>query len=402
VSALAAALPVRKASEPSAFVIPSLDGIRALAVGMVFLGHAGISASPATLGVTIFFFLSGFLITTLLRMEYQKTGSLSFRAFYLRRALRLFPPLYLVLGVACVLTLAGFFGAFHLRLTAVLAQFFYLSNYQILQSGWSGPQTGRPPGTGDLWSLAVEEHFYLLFPLLYLWLCRNMPSPRRQLLVLGGICAAVLAWRLVLILGLHSSFDRTYAGSDTRLDSILFGCMLAIWANPVLDKAPVHAVRSRLRSAGWPVLAVLGAVAIYLTLELTDQRLTGTVLYTIQGLALVPLFVVAMRHHNWGPFRILNLRPVRFLGALSYSIYITQQIVIYSLHDRIHAPHIVKGLVYLAVTLLIAAAIHYFVERPTMKLRRRLSRIGSAVPAVPAKPAPRRLELVTPAAQTAP
>jgi peptidoglycan/LPS O-acetylase OafA/YrhL len=356
------------------FVIPSLDGIRALAVTSVFAGHAGITNSPAPLGVTVFFFLSGFLITTLLRMEFEKTGTISFRAFYLRRALRLFPPLYLVLTIACVLSLVGFFGAVHLRGTAVAAQFFYLSNYQILQSGWDGPWSGRPPGTGDLWSLAVEEHFYLLFPLLYLGLRRYLPSPRRQLLVLAAICAVVLAWRLILIYALHSSYDRAIIGSDTRIDSILFGCMLGIWGNPVLDREP--AARGA-RSLAIPLLAVLGAITIYLTLKLTDAGIMATAMYTIQGIALVPLFIAAVRFHKWGPFRLLNLRPVRFLGTLSYSMYIVQQIVITGLHDRIQAPHVVKGIAYLAVTLLIATGIHYFVERPVAGLRRRLNRAGA-------------------------
>ena len=334
--------------------------------------------------MTVFFFLSGFLITTLLRIEYKKRRSISFRAFYLRRALRLFPPLYLVLIVACVLTLVGFFGAWHLRWTAVLAQFFYFSNYQILQAGWDGPWSGRPPGTGDLWSLSVEEHFYLLFPLLYLGLCRFLPSPRRQLAVLAAICAAVLAWRLFLIYGLHANFDRTYAASDTRIDSILFGCMLAIVGNPVLDRPLVaEKTKSLWRRSQVPLLAILGAITIYLTLRLTNWKLMGTAEYTVQGIALVPLFIAAIRYHHWGIFRLLNLRPVRFLGTLSYSMYIVEQIVIFGLHDRLPFPRLVKGLVYLVVTLLIVIAIHYAVERPATRLRRRLSRIGTVSFAVP-------------------
>ena len=153
----------------SSFVIPSLDGIRALAVGLVFAAHAGAgNISPGPLGVTIFFFLSGYLITTLLRMEFEKTGSISLRNFYLRRAFRILPPLYLVLAAAYGLTLLGLLGAQKLRLGACLSQVFFFRDYQILSSGWDGSQTGRPLGTGSLWSLAVEEHFYILFPLCYL------------------------------------------------------------------------------------------------------------------------------------------------------------------------------------------------------------------------------------------
>ena len=333
---------------------------------------------PAGLGVTVFFFLSGYLITTLLRVEFQRYGTISFRAFYTRRALRLFPTLYIVLGVAVALTLAGVFGVQHLRVSAVLSQFFYLSNYQILHSGWSGLGTGRPPGTGDLWSLAVEEHFYLLFPVFYLLLCRYVPSPRKQIAILGAICAAVLAWRVILMVGLGASFDRTYAGTDTRIDSILFGCMLAIWGNPFLDRraspeAATRGPRQPLRALA--ALGLLVLLVVYLMPGDTDRRIMGTIPYTLQGLALIPLFMVAVSHSRWGLVRFLNLRSVRYIGVLSYTIYVVEQIVIYGIGIHLKAPHIVKGIAYLVATLAIAAAIHHFVEVPIARLRRRFSRV---------------------------
>jgi peptidoglycan/LPS O-acetylase OafA/YrhL len=373
----------------SSFVIPSLDGIRALSVGVVFFVHAGIGFSPGPLGVTIFFFLSGFLITTLLRMEFEKTGRISLRNFYLRRAFRLLPPLYLVLGAAFIVTLLGAYGAQKLRLGACLAQVFFLSNFQILSSGWDGPHTGRPPGTGNLWSLAVEEHFYLLFPLLYLVLSRKLPSPRRQAAILGGLCALVLAWRFVLILGFHSSFDRTYAATDTRIDSILFGCILAIVANPVLDRAKLFpANASTLRRAWAPVLAPFGLAAMLVLYWMHDTRITGTVQYTIDGLALVPFFVAAIHYHDRGIFRAFNWRPVMWVGAVSYSIYILHEPLIAAVHDRVPGGQMVHGLVYLTLTLLAAWAIFRWVERPFARLRRRLSRVSAKdAPRQPAEPA---------------
>ena len=371
----------------STFVIPSLNGIRALSVAVVFFGHAGVTGLPSPLGVTVFFFLSGYLITTLLRMELEKTGTISFRAFYLRRTFRILPPVYLVLALAYTLTYLGALGAQKLRLGACLAQVFFLSNYQILNSGWDGPHTGRPLGTGDLWSLAIEEHFYLLFPVFYFLLCRFLPQRRRQAVVLGAICALVLAWRCVLILGLHASFDRTYIGTDTRIDSILFGCILAILANPYLDRDQITGQGSRIKGSWAPLLAPLSILAIALFagvisvnkslyLHLTDPKIAGTVQYTVEGLALIPLFYVAVRYHRWGPVKLLNLRAVAFVGGLSYSIYITHQIIISALHD--HLPHgqIGRGLVYTAVTLLVAWAIFCFVERPFARLRKHLSRAG--------------------------
>lgn len=350
--------------------IPSLNGIRAVAVAMVFAAHVGLPVGTlGPFGVTLFFFLSGYLITTLLRIEFSRRGTISLRAFYGRRALRLFPPLYIVLALASTATLLGAFAGQSLRLPSVLQQVFYLTNYQVLQTGWVGG--GRAPGTADLWSLAVEEHFYLLFPLLYLFLSRKLPSARRQIMVIGGLCLAVLAWRCVLIYGLHSSFDRTYAATDTRIDSILFGCMLAIAGNPVLDRNTWTVGRERILRL---VLLPLGIVALLVTFTVGAPGFTGTFQYTVQGLALVPLFVVAVRFPTWGVMRVLNLRVVAFIGVLSYSIYLVHSTIIYAVHERLSAPHLVKGGVSLALTLLAALIIYAVIEKPTSALRKRLSR----------------------------
>jgi peptidoglycan/LPS O-acetylase OafA/YrhL len=361
--------------------IPSLDGLRAVAVGFVVAAHLGLSRwIPGEFGVTIFFFLSGFLITTLLRMEFERTGGISLRRFYLRRVLRLLPPFYLVLGLACLLTLTGVIAGQTLRLDAVLPQLLYMSNYQVVQSGW---WVGRPPGTAIYWSLAVEEHFYLVFPLLYLLLRRHLPSPRRQLAVLLGICAVVLAWRCFLVLDLGVMKDRTYVATDTRIDSLLFGCMLAVYGNPVLDR--LAGPDRRWRSLWLP----LGLAALLLTFAVRDQRFEETVRYSIQGLALVPVFVVAVRWHDWGIVRLLNLGWVRFLGVLSYLIYLVHFIVFYAVQDpRLHLRSpLLEAAVTLLLTLAIAVAVHRLVERPCARLRRRLSGIAAPPPAD--QPAPR-------------
>jgi peptidoglycan/LPS O-acetylase OafA/YrhL len=316
-------------------------------------------------------------------MEREKTGTISLRNFYLRRAFRILPPLYLVLAAAYALTLLGAYGAQKLRLGACLAQVFFLSNYQILSAGWDGPHSGRPLGTGDLWSLAVEEHFYLLFPLFYLILSRKLSSRRHQAIVLGTICGLVLAWRFVLILGLNASFDRTYAATDTRIDSILFGCILAIAANPVLDRAEHRAALSKVKRLWAPVLAPVGLAAMLAVFWMHDTRVTGTVQYTIDGLALVPIFIVAIRYHDWGVFRLLNRRALMFVGAVSYSIYMIHQPIITLIHDRVPGGRLPHGLAYLAVVLFVAWVIFRVVERPFARLRRRLARVTAPREAAP-------------------
>ena len=137
-----------------AFHIPSLDGLRAVSFGIVFVAHAGLEHFvPGGFGVTVFFFLSGFLITTLMRTEFEKSGTLSLKAFYLRRVLRILPPFYFVLSVATALTGLAILGG-TLDRQAVAAQFLHYANYWIVAHGYSG----QALGTGVYWSLAVEEH----------------------------------------------------------------------------------------------------------------------------------------------------------------------------------------------------------------------------------------------------
>jgi peptidoglycan/LPS O-acetylase OafA/YrhL len=364
--------------------IASLTGIRAVAVMIVFMGHSGIPYSAAPLGVTIFFFLSGYLITTLLRREFDRTGTISLRAFYLRRACRILPPLYIVLILAGLLTLAGAMQYQHLRLGACLSQFLFFANYHTLQTGWSGVQTGTPPGTDALWSLAVEEHFYLLFPVCYLMLCRYLPSPRKQAVVLAAVCGAVLVWRVVLIVGLHTSFDRTYVGTDTRIDSILFGCILGILGNPVFDTDDARSRVGRVGRLWAPVLAPFALIALLLVYPwpgnlgpalFRHTSISGTAQYTIQGLALIPIFIVAVRFANWGVFRLLNHPAIVLVGTLSYSIYISEEVINALIHQDVPAGRLTHGVMYLVLTFGFAYLMYLAVERPFGRIRRRLSRV---------------------------
>jgi peptidoglycan/LPS O-acetylase OafA/YrhL len=382
--------------------IPSLTGIRAVAVLVVFIGHTGLNYAPGPLGVSVFFFLSGFLITTLLRIEYDGAGTASLRNFYLRRVFRIIPPLYITLVLANLLTVAGAFNYSHLRIGAALSQVFFFSNYQILGAGWQGAHTGRAPGTGDLWSLAVEEHFYLLFPLFYLLLRRYVREPRRQAAILLGICALTLVWRYVLILGLHARFDRTYAGTDTRIDSILFGCVLAVFCNPYLDPPPGPDA-SRARRLAAPVLACVGLVALVLVypwygglgLSIShDVDVSATLQYTIEGLALIPIFIVAIRYPLWGPIRLLNTRWLMFIGVMSYTIYISEQVIVALVHKHLPGGQVVHGPVYVVATFAFAYAMYRLVEKPCARVRKRLS--GATLP-TPAAALDRRAPAAAPA-----
>ena len=354
------------------FEIPSLDGIRALSFLVVFLSHAGLGGIvPGYFGLTLFFFLSGYLITTLLRMEYEKTGTVSFSQFYLRRALRIFPPFYLVLGLALVISLA-----FHLQPQftwgGLLAQMSHLTNYYIVRCGW---WTGLLPGTWVYWSLAVEEHFYLVFPLLFLKLRSRANSVRELAPWLLGLCALVLVWRCVLVFGFDAPKDRLYVASDTRVDSIIFGCILAVWRNPVLEPREVD--RRQLLWLWLPASAAVLVVSLVVRQQWFDQ----TFRYTLQGLGLFPFFSAAILFHDRMPFRILSAWPLRKLGRLSYSLYLLHTVAIACAEQLTHWGAVARGVVVFAVIVSIAELIQRYVERPCAAYRRRLSRYLLSGPA---------------------
>ena len=163
--------------------IPSLDGMRALAFLIVFVAHSmPYRDLPGGFGVTVFFFLSGYLITTLLRAEAQSTSTISLKGFYTRRVLRIFPPCYLTIVIVAALARAGVVYNVE-SYKSLAAGFLYFSNYWNI-AGWGN----LPAGLGILWSLAVEEHYYLLFPLLYSWFVRRSMPRRYQAAILLCLC----------------------------------------------------------------------------------------------------------------------------------------------------------------------------------------------------------------------
>jgi peptidoglycan/LPS O-acetylase OafA/YrhL len=348
-----------------AFQIPSLDGIRAASFLVVFVSHGGLhDIVPSHFGLTLFFFLSGYLITTLLRMEYEKTGTVSIRQFYLRRVLRIFPPFYLVLFFAAFLTWAGFLVV-PLDLGALLAQCLHLTNYYIIEHGWWGRM---PPGTWVYWSLAVEEHFYLLFPLLFLFLRRRM-TPGKIAAVLLGLCAAFLAWRFVLVFALDASEDRTYVASDTRMDAILSGCILAVWQNPVLDRE--GSVSDRMLGFVW---LPLGVAMVILSIVIRVPAFDQTLRYTLQSAGVGPFFVAAIRWHDRWPFRIFSWRPMKYMGLISYSLYLLHEVALRFFQENTSWPRLGSTAAAFVVIMLGASGIYRYVEKPCGELRRRLSR----------------------------
>ena len=358
------ARPQESIAPPDSLYIPSLDGIRAISFFLVFFSHAGLGGIvPGGFGVSVFFLLSGFLITTLLRTEFARYGRIGLRNFYLRRVLRILPPLYVALALAMVLCSSGQ-AAPGIPFAGTLAQALQVSNYYEIFA--SHPVT--MPGSGVLWSLAVEEHFYLVFSLLYVWMCSRC-SVHRQAAILLTLCAAALAWRCILHFHFHASFIRTYYATDTRFDSILFGCVFAIVANPVLHD-PLHSwLLPRLK---W--LVPLCVIVLLGTFLVRADSFRETLRYTLQALALIPLFIAAIHYRKSWPVIFLNLPLVRFLGVLSYTLYLCHSMIMESVTRVWPTNGFVTGAVSLACALGFATLVHYWIERPCTKIRRRLSK----------------------------
>jgi peptidoglycan/LPS O-acetylase OafA/YrhL len=345
--------------------VASLDGIRAVAFTIVFVSHAGLGQYiPGGFGVTVFFFLSGYLITTLLRREFELTGNISLKSFYLRRVLRIFPPLYITLALMIVATLCGLLPG-KLGVQPVLSEVLFLTNYYLL---FGANPDGMPAGSGVLWSLSVEEHFYLLFPLLCLMLMPTLSS-RRQALFLVCLCALVLAWRIALVAFMGDGDDRTYWATDTRIDSLLFGCVLGLFCNPALDQQPPL-------STSYKVGLYIGAGALLLVSFLyRDEMFRFTFRYTLEGIALLPLFYLAVKDWRAPWFSWLNSRPMRFFGLLSYSMYLVHHSIILSLKSAWPASGaIAQGFVAFMLTTAYAIMMYYLIERPCALLRRRLNK----------------------------
>lgn len=344
--------------------IPSLDGFRALSVTIVLAGHAGISRLiPGGFGVTVFFFLSGFLITTLFLREAARHGGISLRAFYFRRLLRLSPPLFTTLALVYALVAAGQLPG-GLDPWAIGSQALYLYNYYATLPG----ATEGAQGFHVLWSLSVEEHFYLVYPLLMLALL----SGRAKVRHVGMLLAAFCAWRLVNWYLLGTPAAHIYMRSDTRFDSILWGCLLALW------QAEGTAARLMPDRAGPRAAWLAGALALLALCFLwRGDAFRETWRYTLQGIALLPLFHYAVTRPDLAVFRPLNWRPLAMVGAWSYSIYLIHYVILNGLEFHgLALPPLLAFLVAGGLAILYAALLARYVEAPVRGLRHRFTGHG--------------------------
>jgi peptidoglycan/LPS O-acetylase OafA/YrhL len=278
---------------------PGLDGLRGFAILLVLADHSGIgiAAGAGQLGVTIFFVLSGFLITTLLLEERARSGRVSFRRFYWRRALRLLPALAALLGVvALLLAVAGRAGEIAGDIVPVL---FYVMNWTTV--------AGHNPGLlSHTWSLSIEEQFYFVWPVV---LIAMLAIARGRLLwvaaLLIGVTLTATVLRVLLWEG-PAAYYRVYEGTDTRMDALAIGCLLAI----AFVRRPVVVP---------PIAMAAMAAAILITLRTTTVESMATIGLSVTALAAAGMVAgAAMGSAD----RVLAWRPLAYLGVISYGLYL--------------------------------------------------------------------------------
>ncbi len=347
--------------------IPSLDGFRAISILMVLYGHLGGTRNYPTaavgifgrwlgdlghLGVLVFFVISGFLITTLLMGEHAKTGTISLKQFYLRRVLRIFPAFYVLILALLIATWLGW-----VELTG--RDFAFAMTYTVNYF------SGHPWQVGHLWSLSIEEQFYLLWPLALLVLRER----RALILAIAAIFAAPLLRAAIREYIFHVNPHTPLADMSifpAMFDYIATGCALAL-LRPWLLTQDWYL---RLTASPWLLLAV---PLIFLINRLDGYTLAMLLGSPVLNVCVALLIESCTRHDRTLAGRFLNWKPVAALGVLSYSLYLWQQPFL----DR-HSGAWVNAFPQNLVFAFAVALLSYFlVERTFLGLRNRFRRAAA-------------------------
>jgi peptidoglycan/LPS O-acetylase OafA/YrhL len=330
--------------------VPALDGLRGVAITVVVLFHSLKWPRGGFLGVDIFFVLSGFLITTLLVQERQGSGRISLRSFYRRRALRLLPALTAMLTV---FTLHGLLlyslgqispSMFRRWWISDVSGLLYIQNLMKAAAA-SNNVVG---GVGQLWSLAAEEQFYIVWPIVLIWLLRRGSRPRTIAMVAGGAAAAVLLHRIELvIIGAPSRW--IFFSPTSRSDPIMLGCCLGVCYAYGLFK-PRH---MRLVGLAAPLAVVAGLTMI------VSQRHLSTLFpgLLILELATGIVLLAAVTNSSRLVVALLSWGPLVVVGQISYGIYVWHGLFVGLMPEYAVIP----------IVLIVAMFSYEFIEKPFLR-----------------------------------
>jgi peptidoglycan/LPS O-acetylase OafA/YrhL len=350
-------IPVSAPSSPAprhqSHRIPSLDGIRALSILLVVAWHLSSSGSApwlaqlwridsGNLGVRAFFVISGYLITSLLLAEHARTGTIDLRRFYARRALRIMPAFYFFLAV---MALAGALGFVPVSHAALLRAATYSANYW--STGWT---------LGHTWSLAVEEQFYILWPCLIVLL-----GLRRSFMCAAVVLLLSPLFRAIAALSGHWPDNPRYA-FECVADALATGCLLAYVRPWLWNRAGYRRLLEWRAMELWPVVILALAVA-----SARWERLGAIAGVTFLNIAIAVWIDWCLRFPGSRVGRILNARPIAFIGVLSYSIYLWQQ-------PFLRTGHTLRFPLSILCIGILALVSFFLIERPMLLLRARLER----------------------------
>lgn len=342
--------------QPAGRYLPTLDGWRAIAITLVVASHALTAQSEhsggllnlltfrmGTFGVMLFFAISGYLITTRLLVEQERTGGISLRSFYIRRTFRILPAAWTYLAVIAAL---GAAGVMSLRWSDIAPAAFFYANYLPPQSWF----------TGHYWSLAIEEHFYCLWPPILV-----MTNGRRAI----GIATLLIVLSVVLRLHLSSAGDLP-GYTHLRLDAFMFPCILALllryrdFANRFAEK---------MRPVWWVSLLALFALGLVVAMRFPALREPQRI---FQSAALPLIIATTVLRPNDFFGRVLRTPALEWLGRTSYSVYLWQQLFFGFAPENWHARAISLPLL-IAGLLLVSEGSRRLIEEPFIRMGKRRS-----------------------------
>ena len=339
--------------------IPGLNGLRALSVLIVILAHMGFEhIIPGGFGVTVFFFISGMLITRLLLAESELKGKVNLPKFYMRRIIRLYPALLFMLYLTtCIYIILNFGSPTIMEATAGIG--YFTNVFQVISTINETPSF-MP--WRHLWSLSVEEHFYIGFPILVLAFRKNW---RALSLTLVGIICASLLWRCYIAFGTQlPANEYNYMMTDTRIDSLAWGCLISVLLHSAGSINPFkHLIGAR------PF--IIGLIGIALSFLIRDDSFRYTLRFTVQGAA---LFVLLLNLYYWRAlsfaFLILDWKPFAWIGSISYGLYLWHVPMI-DMFSRSFGDNIGIRILAVIASFAIAAFSFHYVEKPFIVLRQR-------------------------------
>jgi peptidoglycan/LPS O-acetylase OafA/YrhL len=346
---------------------PALDGLRGLAILLVMVEHTHLAPfHGGGMGVDLFFVLSGFLISGLLLAEFQRSGGLNIRRFYYRRALRLLPALLVLVAATTGLALAFHHSEIGKATLAMAPKtLFYVANL-------GRTDVGNPSLLAHTWSLSIEEQFYLLWPLALLLLLRSRWSRAALVGVVLAVAGLTTVTRTVsYLLGPDTPehFGRWYFRTDTKFDALLLGCTIALLLASDLPRSRWFA---RLPIAAIGLASFLALLAVVPWVDQTRVSfMVQLSVFRLASAGLVLAFVVAGRPPSL-PERAFSMRWLRFIGVLSYSLYLWH-FPVFALAQHELGRSLKSLLVEVPVTLLLAYGSYRLVERPFLRARERLA-----------------------------